>query len=59
MLVSVRDLRSVTQHVPADLLQRRASQLVMSDFLPPINALVEAPKGRTALKLHTCLRADV
>jgi integrase len=55
--VSVRDARSVFKHVPASLLERRASELAMTDFVPVIGALVEAGKGRTASRLRSYLRA--
>jgi hypothetical protein len=56
--VSARDLRLTFKHVPPELQERRASQLGMGDFLPPINVLVEAGKGRMAGKLRACLRAE-
>jgi integrase len=55
---AARNVRNVFKlHVPAELAQRRAAQLGMADFLPSINALVEAGKGPTARMLRSYLRA--
>jgi integrase len=45
------------KHVPAALQQRRAAQLGKDDFMPVLNALVEAGKGAAALNLRTFLHA--
>jgi integrase len=55
---AARDVRNVFKlHVPAELAQRRAAQLGMADFLPSINALVEAGKGPAARMLRSYMRA--
>jgi integrase len=54
---SASQVKSVFRHVPADLKQRRASELVMTDFVPVIGAVIEEGKGPTARALRLYLRA--
>jgi integrase len=58
---SANDVRSIFDlHVVAavpELLERKAADLSVDDFVDPINRLIGASKGRTAEKLRSYLRA--
>jgi integrase len=53
---SASEARPYFKHVPAELAERRASQLGAGDFVPAIGALVQAGRGPSARKLRAYLR---